>query len=275
VGLDAAGNVYIADTLNHRIRVVDGNGRISSIVGVCGAISGFRGDGGLAPTAQLNSPFGMYVDGAGEIYVADVNNNRIRAGYGLTGAQRTPTCPGPASTASPRGAANGTGAASGPGPRFVDQGGRPSFSTVAGPATGHASAAPRGAQVINWKTTTPPAAPGFHAKAREAPPAVAPSVGEPAAGRPSAIAVGVPRAKSPQLQPRPATPLPNVLAICLALGVPLVLVAVVAARRHRARRRGSNRHADVTDQLLPQGRLAISARGRRGGQDPRVNGRIQ
>ena len=237
VGLDAAGNLYIADTLNHRIRVVDGSGNISSIVGICGASSGFRGDGDLAPTAQLNSPFGIYVDGAGELYVADVNNNRVRAGYRLTGAQRSPTCPGPASTASP--GRDAYPSSSGvPGPRFVDPAGRPSFSTVASPGISHSSAAPPDAHVINWKTTTPRAAPFLNAKPVESQRAPAPSLRQPAGRGPAAITSHFSHVKSSLPRPAPTAPVPNLIAIYLALAAPLVLVVIATARWRRRKRRG-------------------------------------
>ncbi len=236
VGVDAAGNLYIADTLNNRIRLVSGSGHISTIIDICGGMSGFRGDGGLASTAQLNAPFGIYVDGAGEIYVADVNNNRVRAGYGLTGALRMPTCPGPASTASPRSAPNGSGAAPGPLPRFIDQGGRPAFSPVV-PETGHVSAAATGVHVVNWKASTAPAAWGFHAQPGAAQPPAAHSALQPAAESPSAVVLHMSHAKSPQLQAAALVPVPNLIGMWLALLAAPVLVALFAARRRRKRLR--------------------------------------
>ena len=81
---DALNNTYIADTNNHRIRMIWGaasngtytQGRIYTIAGTGSA--GFSGDGGLATTALLNTPRSVKVDNAGNIYVADFNNNRIR-----------------------------------------------------------------------------------------------------------------------------------------------------------------------------------------------------
>jgi sugar lactone lactonase YvrE len=235
VGLDAAGNLYIADTLNHRIRVVDGSGHISSVVGICGAVPGFRGDGGPSYTGQLNYPFGIYVDGAGEIYVADVDNNRVRAGYGLSGTQRLPTCQGPAGIASPRGPVNSLGSSPPPPPRVVDQGAGPAFSIVATPELGHAGATPPDGHVANWRRTTLPAAPGLHATGVSAQPASAPVVRQPRSGAPSTIVEHITGVKSPQLESAPPR-VPKLLAIFLALGAPLVLLAVGAARRRRGRR---------------------------------------
>ena len=76
VALDGAGNLYIADTGNHRIRKVDAAGVISTVAG--DGTPGFGGDGGPAVAAQLRSPTGVAVDGAGNLYIADVNNHRIR-----------------------------------------------------------------------------------------------------------------------------------------------------------------------------------------------------
>ncbi|PCH67244.1 MAG: hypothetical protein COC01_06190, partial [Bacteroidetes bacterium] len=76
VFVDAAGNIYIADYNNHRIRLIDTSGVISTIAGT--GTPGFSGDGGSATTAQLNQPSGVHVDAAGNIYIADNSNNRIR-----------------------------------------------------------------------------------------------------------------------------------------------------------------------------------------------------
>ena len=76
VALDGAGNIYIADAGNNRIRKVNTSGIISTVVG--NGIEGFGGDGGVATSAILNSPDGISVDGAGNIYIADVGNGRIR-----------------------------------------------------------------------------------------------------------------------------------------------------------------------------------------------------
>jgi sugar lactone lactonase YvrE len=77
VTVDASGNIYIADTGNDRVRMVAASsGSIFTIVGT-GHI-GFSGDGGQATSAQLYSPYGVVVDGNGNLYVADNLNNRIR-----------------------------------------------------------------------------------------------------------------------------------------------------------------------------------------------------
>ena len=76
VAVDGTGNLYIADTDNHRIRQVVPSGTITTIAGTGG--SGYSGDGGPAAVAQLNSPSGVAVDGAGNLYIADTENHRIR-----------------------------------------------------------------------------------------------------------------------------------------------------------------------------------------------------
>lgn len=76
VTLDAAGNLYIADTENHRVRRVDTSGIITTIAGT--GISNFSGDGGPATSATLSSPKGVVFDSSGNLYIADTNNERIR-----------------------------------------------------------------------------------------------------------------------------------------------------------------------------------------------------
>ena len=79
VATDGAGNLYIADTSNHRIRKVDSSGIISTIAGTGDSRSfGFDGDGGPATNARLSYPSGVAVDGAGNLYIAERSNHRIR-----------------------------------------------------------------------------------------------------------------------------------------------------------------------------------------------------
>ncbi len=76
VAVDTLGNIYIADTANNRIRMVMASGEILSIAG--DGTAGYSGDGGPAESARVNRPEGVAVDSAGNIYVADTGNNRIR-----------------------------------------------------------------------------------------------------------------------------------------------------------------------------------------------------
>jgi sugar lactone lactonase YvrE len=81
ITLDTLGNLFIADTYNHRIRKVDATtGKISTIAGRSHApLQGsFSGDGGEATNADLNLPYGVFVDTTGNVYVADTLNHRIR-----------------------------------------------------------------------------------------------------------------------------------------------------------------------------------------------------
>jgi hypothetical protein len=77
VAVDAAGNLFIADTYNNRIRLVDAvSGTITTVAG--NGTAGFGGDGGLATSASLDVPFGVAVDGSGNLFIADIGNQRIR-----------------------------------------------------------------------------------------------------------------------------------------------------------------------------------------------------
>jgi N-acetylneuraminic acid mutarotase len=88
IALDGAGNLYIADAFNQRIRKVTAStGIITTVAG--DGTQGFSGDGALAIYAQLNQPWGIGVDNAGNIYFADQNNNRIRKVTASTGVIST------------------------------------------------------------------------------------------------------------------------------------------------------------------------------------------
>ena len=77
ITVDAAGNVYIADTYNNRVRFINSNsGIISTIAGT--GVGGFSGDGGAPTSAELFDPYGVTVDAKGNVYVADINNQRVR-----------------------------------------------------------------------------------------------------------------------------------------------------------------------------------------------------
>ena len=84
VAVDSAGNVFIADSYNNRIRLVTkATGIITTYAG-CGT-EGFSGDGGAATSAALRSPCGVAVDSAGNVFIADTYNNRIRLVTKVTG----------------------------------------------------------------------------------------------------------------------------------------------------------------------------------------------
>jgi len=77
VAVDGAGNLFIADLGNMRIRKVSTSGIISTVAGSSTTL-GFSGDGGQATSARLNRPTGVAVDGTGNLFIADQDNNRIR-----------------------------------------------------------------------------------------------------------------------------------------------------------------------------------------------------
>ncbi|MBV8847111.1 MAG: hypothetical protein JO307_30245 [Bryobacterales bacterium] len=76
LAMDASGNLYIADTLDNRIRKISSSGTITTIAG--GASSGPLGDGGPATSALLLNPKGLALDAAGNLYIADTGHNRVR-----------------------------------------------------------------------------------------------------------------------------------------------------------------------------------------------------
>ncbi len=85
VAVDGSGNLYIADTGNDVIRKVTPGGTITTVAGKyeyvasnLGPVGGYGGDGGPATSAQLNSPYSIALDGAGNLYIADTLNNVIR-----------------------------------------------------------------------------------------------------------------------------------------------------------------------------------------------------
>jgi len=84
IAVDAAANLYIADTGNHRIRKVNAqSGVITTFAG--NGIAAFAGDGAAATAASLNAPAGVWADSSGTIYIADTLNHAIRAVNPATG----------------------------------------------------------------------------------------------------------------------------------------------------------------------------------------------
>jgi hypothetical protein len=72
IAADGAGNVYVADSGNHRVRRIDSAGMITTYAGT--GRRGYSGDGGAATEAQLSSPCGVAVDASGRLHVADSGN---------------------------------------------------------------------------------------------------------------------------------------------------------------------------------------------------------
>src|SRR5262249_51357773 len=77
IAVGSAG-VYITDTGNNVVRLVNSSGNISTVAGSQPAGAGYSGDAGLATGAIFNLPYGVAVDSAGNYYIADANNNRLR-----------------------------------------------------------------------------------------------------------------------------------------------------------------------------------------------------
>ena len=76
IAIDRWGNLYLSDTANHRVRKISAGGVITTLAGT--GAPGFSGDGGPATAAQLNFPYGLAADLAGNLYVADYGNARVR-----------------------------------------------------------------------------------------------------------------------------------------------------------------------------------------------------
>ena len=76
LAIDGSGNIYVAEASGNRIRKINTKGIISTIAG--NGQGGYLGDGGPAIKATLAAPYGVAVDGSGNIYIADFGNYRIR-----------------------------------------------------------------------------------------------------------------------------------------------------------------------------------------------------
>ena len=86
IAVDATGNLYVSDTLNHTIREITPAGVVTTIAGTAGA-SGFVD--GTASAAQFHGPQGLALDSSGDLFVADTNNNAIRKLVLASGAVTT------------------------------------------------------------------------------------------------------------------------------------------------------------------------------------------
>ncbi|MCP2297176.1 NHL repeat-containing protein [Nocardia amikacinitolerans] len=87
VAVDGAGNLYIADRYNQRVRRVDPAGVITTVAGT--GTAGYSGDNQLAVNAELQDPDGVAVDGPGNLYIADTGNQRVRRVDHATGVITT------------------------------------------------------------------------------------------------------------------------------------------------------------------------------------------
>ena len=75
IAIDAAGNIYVADSGNNRVRKIS-SGVITTAAG--NGEAGWSGDGGLATDARISGPAGVALDTAGSLFISDANNHRIR-----------------------------------------------------------------------------------------------------------------------------------------------------------------------------------------------------
>ncbi|TXH69131.1 MAG: hypothetical protein E6Q88_09445, partial [Lysobacteraceae bacterium] len=87
IAVDGAGNLYIADKQNHRVRKVAPNGVISTVAG--NGTGGFLGDGGQARNARVNLPSDVATDADGNLYIIDAGNARIRKVAAVNGVITT------------------------------------------------------------------------------------------------------------------------------------------------------------------------------------------
>jgi len=225
LALDNAGNLYIADEFNQRIRVVDTHGNIDSVVGACGAFAGFSGDGGPAAIAQVNFPFGLAVDGFGDLFIADVDSNRVRGATGLVGL-RGSSCPGPSGSAGSR--STYPSSSSPPPPRIADAGGSAHKFANDTVLPGRVSSVPAQPTRVAPKQpaaqpapVTKPGAAQPNPPAAQKPPAAGPA---PMRGRASAP---VAASRSPQN----SWPRPDSAWWVLLVPVAVLTVAMILARR--------------------------------------------
>ena len=93
VAVDSSGNVYVADTDNHRIRKITLKGVVSTLAG---STAGYNPEDAIGTEAQFSNPFGVAVDSDGNVYVADTDNHRIRK---ITSARVVSTLAGDGTTA--------------------------------------------------------------------------------------------------------------------------------------------------------------------------------
>ncbi|HEV7427053.1 MAG TPA: hypothetical protein VGQ46_11855 [Thermoanaerobaculia bacterium] len=88
LAFDSAGNLFVADMINERVRRIDAATKVISTVAGSGAI-GYSGDGGPATAATLALPQTVAVDGAGSLFIADTDNARVRKVDATTGTMST------------------------------------------------------------------------------------------------------------------------------------------------------------------------------------------
>ena len=116
IRLDRVGNLFIVERLNHTVRKVDAKTRVISTIAGTGK-AGFGGDGGPGPQAQLHEPHSIQLDAAGNVYICDIKNHRIRKVDSVTAVITTFS-----GTGQPKTAADGSAFANASlhGPRALD-----------------------------------------------------------------------------------------------------------------------------------------------------------
>jgi DNA-binding beta-propeller fold protein YncE len=131
VAFDAGGNLFLSDTMNHRIRRVDARTGVITTVAGSGR-AGFSGDGGPATAAELNEPYGVVLDRQGNLYMADRLNRRVRRVDAKDGTITTVAGDGSKATSGDGGPATAAGMVE-PNGVALDPGGRRLFiADVAG-----------------------------------------------------------------------------------------------------------------------------------------------
>jgi uncharacterized protein (TIGR03437 family) len=130
VAIDPAGNLYIGDSGNSRVREVS-NGSISTVAG--NGTFGFSGDNGPAASAQLANPYGVAIDSAGNLYIGDAGNSRIRV---LTPVSPCTYSVSPTTLQAPASGGNLTIAIQSPGSCSWTLSGLPDWITVSGASSG-------------------------------------------------------------------------------------------------------------------------------------------
>lgn len=121
VAMTSSGNVDFTDTQNNVVRQLNvSTGHVSTIAGT--GVAGYSGDGGLATSAELNQPTGIFIDSSGNVYIADTGNNVIRKISASTGDISTVAGDGTAGYTGDGGAAT-SAELNGPQGVFVDSSG--------------------------------------------------------------------------------------------------------------------------------------------------------
>jgi sugar lactone lactonase YvrE len=227
LSVDSAGDLYIADAGNSRVRLVYPGGHMETVIGACGGVADFSGDGGLAAPAHVDLPTGVAAGSNGDLYIADVNNNRIRGANGLADF-RVSTCTAPPGGASARTGSNPS-PANNPAPRMDALANSITasrmFEPVRSPRAAHLPAA-SGSSSAPPRSRVAPAGPPPGARSRT-------GVAEPggtAGNRPAA-------ALSPDARKSATQPVAGTLAPAAApIGAFAAILGLVAARRRSNRK---------------------------------------